>query len=173
MTAATKTMQPTSQRLRHAAGAFLAPEISQTKSRRAFRMVSAVEGLHRDGKIDDRQFQAFRRFESDWETAETCPQITARYDDFVDKSHDGGTMAEARRILAGSRAGQALGAIASREGRRALAMSVMGSPEGCPYTLEAIGRACWGHKTSALASCAGRVVLSEALAQLVVHYDST
>lgn len=71
---------PTTERLRHGRHMHVdAPLVDQRVERRAWRLVNVVEIMHRKGKIDDRRWSAWERFERDWNRASIAPSIIAKY----------------------------------------------------------------------------------------------
>lgn len=81
MTDAVEVMiAPTMERLRHVRGAGVdVPVVDRRVSRKAWRIVHVVETMHRAGKIDDRRWGAWERFERDWDRASYSPSLVARY----------------------------------------------------------------------------------------------
>lgn len=78
--AAEVMIAPTRERLRHARGSTIdEPVVDQKIARQAWRLVGVVEAMHRAGKIDDRRWAAWERFERDWNRAAIQPSIIARY----------------------------------------------------------------------------------------------
>jgi hypothetical protein len=78
--AAEVMIAPTRERLRHAQGSTIdEPVVDQKIARQAWRIVGVVEAMHRAGKLDDRRWEAWERFERDWDRAAIQPSIIARY----------------------------------------------------------------------------------------------
>ena len=172
MTEQVELLGPTVERLRHAKGLVEPPEVTRTRTRRAWRLGSIVEAMNRDGVVEDRCLQDFERFEEDWAMANSAPPCTALYGDKVDGTKDPHGRAELSKANARRRVEAALSSIGSPHGRLALMMAVVESGGNCrPHTMEEIGRACSSSRNRVQAVVAGRMVLREALYQLRVHYD--
>lgn len=71
---------PTTERLRHGRHMHVeSPQVDRQVDRRAWRLVNVIEVMHRRGKLDDRRWVAWERFERDWNRAAISSSIIAKY----------------------------------------------------------------------------------------------
>ena len=76
----TERLGPTMERLRHGRHMHIeAPFVDQRTERRTWRLVNVVEMMRRAGRIDERRWDAWERFEKDWDRAAISRSITAKY----------------------------------------------------------------------------------------------
>ncbi len=167
------TITPTLERLARAP-AYEGPQVDQRTTRRAYRLLSLVETLERDGKLPRDSVTAHARFARDHAIASRMPRCIAGYGDVAGDGtpisqrieEEGGDLLESRRFDARMRMDRALAALSSQTMRTALMLSVTDD-----VGLEGIGRACTAYTSRVPAIAAGLVILQECCWQLHLHYD--
>lgn len=147
MTNAAEAVGPQANRLKHVRGnEVVAPDVSMAVERRAWRIVPAVETMRKQGRITEGMWQAYDRFEREWETAGAGQSVIARYGE---RAGSGGTPVqhmtsaafdaverlESRRRLAIEKVEAALLAVKVPRLCKALVLSIVNE-----CGLEAIGR---------------------------------
>lgn len=177
MTTTAEVIGPTSSRIAHNRGNDLvAPTLSQSEDRKAYRIVTAVETMRRQGRITEGMWAAYDRFEEEWALAGAGPSIIARYGE---RAGSGGTPVahmtsaafdaierrDSRRRLALGKVEQALLAVHLPRLVKALVLSVANE-----CGLEAIGRSISRHKDRAQAIAVAGAALEDALWCLEQHY---
>jgi len=176
--AAQQVVGPQVHRLRHVRGNEVTePGVSQQAERRAWRIVSAVETMHKAGKITEGMWQAYDRFETEWEAAGAGQSIIARYGE---RAGSGGTPVahmtstafeaaqrrDARRRLAIGKVEAALCSVGVPRLCRALMLAVSNE-----CGLEAIGRAISPLKDRSQVIAIAGAALEDALWCLEQHYS--
>jgi hypothetical protein len=154
------------------------PATDRKVSRRNWRMVNVVETMHNDGKIDDRRWSAWQRFQRDWVASERAPSVIQKYGDRFGSggtpewqmAADAFTMADERmkfRIDQIDRLRNALEAVSAPNLQVALVMAA-----ACECSLEDIGRkvSWYGDRGKAIAVAAS--MLDTALWLLHCHYQA-
>ena len=160
---------PTLERVRHlSAGAMESPAVDQKSERRAYRIKGVVEILVSRGSLDEDCLQTFRRFETDWLTANSVPSGVGGYGERISGTFDRQERAEIRKVLAKNRTEDALEAIPTPWARTAVVMAAQGE-DG--VKLETIGRACSSYASRPAAIAAAYSALREALFHLRRHYE--
>jgi len=172
MTDTAEMIAPTAERLARARGLIDAPEVSQTKVRRSYRIMPLVEGLHARGKIEKEQLDAYLTFERDWLVGNRMPACIAAYGERVGSKADISEQTEIRKFNAARRVEQALAAIGDERSRQRMAIELVVSG-GEDVDLEYVGKRCTAYTGRVPAITAGLILLQEALHRLHVHYGGT
>lgn len=162
---------PTPERLRRAQS-FDLPGVDQKRRVHSFRLVDPIETMTRDGRLNDEQAHAFRRFEKDYTDAQKSSALLSRYGE---RASGGGTplsqlandllCPEERRADAFRKAHEAAIAVGEPRSVEALIMIVTSAS-----TLADVGRQVLRVKNRGQAVAAAAVTLQIATYKLAEHY---
>lgn len=169
-------MPPTLERLRKIKTDVESPVTDQKRKRNAWRIVPLPETMFKTGRISRNCYDAYERFEKDWDRAQFTPSCIAKYGQgfasgtpvaqMLDEAMQRAEVRDVRRVAAIDRTAHAFAAIGTPSGQRAVYMLVSQD-----VTLEEIGRECSGYLGKMQALAAGTTVIRESLYRLFLHYD--
>lgn len=166
------TIAPTRERLARAMS-YDGPAVDQDVKRQAHRLHSLVEHIYRQHKLSKDCFDAYRRFESDYMSAQFCASRVCRYganagstpiEQLTEAAMDAAEMQAERRMYAEARLERAMDAVGGRP-LSALIMAIHDTD------LATIGRELSNYRAKMQAQAAGLTLLHIALDRLCLHYD--
>lgn len=131
---------PTVSRIAQAKGIEIEmPVVNRRVVRKAWRMVSVIETMRREGKLCDGRWEAWERFERDWRRTELGASIISKYGE---QAGSGGTPLTQLREMAFERAA-ALDEVRFQATRRVMqALSAVGVPRMQWALLMVAGQEC-------------------------------